>query len=123
GVAKALVNGAVTLADFQPAGLRQPETVALGPRMRYSIEPALGHAGIVEVTTAAGERYSCRVDKPLGDPAKPLDDAQLIAKLRDGARQGANGRAPRALAAAIAPTQELERAPDVSALTALLRQG
>ncbi|HEY7060089.1 MAG TPA: MmgE/PrpD family protein [Chloroflexota bacterium] len=123
GVAKALVNRQVTLADFQPDGLRQPETVALGPRMRYSLDAALGHAGIVEVTTAAGERYRCRIDKPLGDPAKPLSDAQLVAKFRDCARHAVTPLAPPTLDAVIALVEHLEDAPDVAALTALLRGG
>jgi 2-methylcitrate dehydratase PrpD len=123
GVAKALVNRAVTLADFQPEGLRQPETVQLGARMRYSIEPELGHAGIVEVATRAGQRYACRVDKPLGDPAKPLSDAQLVAKFRDCAQHAATRLTPQALDAVIAFVERLERAPNVAALTALLRAG
>jgi 2-methylcitrate dehydratase PrpD len=123
GVAKALVNGAVTLADFQPDGLRQPETLALGPRMRYSIEPELGHAGIVEIVTRDGARYACRVDKPLGDPAKPLSDAQLVAKFRDCAQHAANRLPAQRIDQVIAFIEQLERAPNVAALTALLRMG
>jgi 2-methylcitrate dehydratase PrpD len=121
GVAKALVNRAVTLADFQPAGLRQPEAVRLAARMRYSVEPELGHAGIVEITTASGERYTCRVDKALGDPTRPLTDAQLVAKFRDCAQHAANPLPPETLDQAIALIDGLEHLPDVRALTALLR--
>jgi 2-methylcitrate dehydratase PrpD len=121
GVAKALVNRQVMLADFQPEGLQQPETVQLAARMRYSIEPELGHAGIVEIATVSGQRYSCRVDKPLGDPAKPLSDAQLVAKFRDCAQHAANGVGPRTLDEVLALLDHLERVPDVGQLTALLR--
>jgi 2-methylcitrate dehydratase PrpD len=122
GVAKALVNRAVTLADFQPEGLRQPETLQLGARMRYSIDPQLGHAGIVEITTRSGERHACRVDKPLGDPAKPLSDTQLVAKFRDCAQHAANGLSPQTIDQVIALVEQLEHAPNVGALTALLRK-
>src|SRR5262249_47603380 len=121
GVAKALVNRQVVLADFQPQGLQQPETVQLAARMRYSIEPELGHAGIVEIATVSGQRYSCRVDKPLGDHAKPLSDAQLVAKFRDCAQRAANGLGPQTLDEILALVDHLERVSDVSQLTALLR--
>jgi 2-methylcitrate dehydratase PrpD len=120
-VAKALVNRQVVRADFQPAGLRQPESARLATRMRYSIEPALGYAGIVEITTTAGERQARRVDRPLGDPAKPLSDAQLTAKFRDCAQYAANGLAPHALDEVLTLIDGLEGVPDVGVLTALLR--
>jgi 2-methylcitrate dehydratase PrpD len=120
-VAKALVNRQVVLADFQPDGLQQPESVQLAARMRYSIDPTLGHAGIVEIRTISGQRDMCRVDKPLGDPAKPLDDAQLVAKFRDCAQYAAVGLAPRTVDDVLALIDGLEHVPDVAALTALLR--
>ena len=81
----------------------------------------LGHAGIVEITTASGQRYARRVDKALGDPTRPLTDAQLVAKFRDCAQHAANRPTPETLDQVIALIDRLERAPDVRALTALLR--
>lgn len=81
--AKALCNGAVVLADFQPAGLAQPEVRALGPRMRYEIDPALGTVGLLRVAMADGSTHERRVTEPLGSPNNPLNDDQLLAKFHD----------------------------------------
>jgi 2-methylcitrate dehydratase PrpD len=86
GVAKALVNRAVVLADFQPAGLRQADVLDLGGRMEYAIDPSLGAAGVVEVTLTDGSVLERRVSEPLGSAANPLSDQQLLAKFYDGAR-------------------------------------
>ena len=69
----------------------------------------------------AGEEAACRVDRPLGHPARPLDDAQLAAKFRDCARHAANGLSPAALDEVVELVDRLERVSDVGALLAVLR--
>src|SRR2546430_13963095 len=81
--AKALVNGLVTLADFTPAGLQEPEALAVAERLEYSFDEGLKGGAIVEVATADGRRLAERVDSPLGSAANPMSYEQLVAKFRD----------------------------------------
>ena len=119
-VAKALTNGGVTLGDFTPEGLRQPETIAFTDRMDHSIEDGLGHSAVVELTLQSSETVSSRVDVPLGSPAKPMSRQQIIEKFLDCARYASGPISQSRLEQAIEVVDRLERAPDVRALTALL---
>ncbi len=83
GPAKALVNRAVVLRDFQPEGLGQPDVDALGSRMRYEIDAELKGVGVLQVRLADGRVLGRRVSQPLGSPGNPLSDAQLLAKFYD----------------------------------------
>ncbi len=89
-VAKALANGRLGLADLQPEGLRDPAALRIASCTTYSIDDSLGQAGIVEVTTTAGQRLERRVERPLGFPPRELSDTQLEAKFRDCAAHAAN---------------------------------
>jgi 2-methylcitrate dehydratase PrpD len=120
GVAKALANRRVTLADFAPDGLRQPEALALAARMRHMIEDGLGRSGVVEVVTRGGERHVSRVDTPLGHPSRPMTREQLAEKFRDCAQYAATPVPPAALAEVERLVGALEDVPDVSAIPALL---
>jgi len=123
GVAKALVNQRVTLADFQPKGLAQSETVRLADRMRYSIDPELGYAGIVELTARAGQSYRVRVEKPLGDPTKPFSDDQLRAKFLDCATHAPVELTSAHLEELITRIERLEDVTDVGILARLASGG
>src|SRR6185503_6542476 len=52
GVAKTLANGSVALADFTPAGLAQPDVLALTALTDYELT---NDAAAVEVTLRSGE--------------------------------------------------------------------
>jgi 2-methylcitrate dehydratase PrpD len=119
-VAKALANGDVTLADFTPEGLRQPEAMRIAERMGYSIDDTLGTSGVVEVATVTGQHYVGRVDTPLGHPARPLTQAQTIGKFRECARYADAPIPKEALDEVIELVDQLERVPDVSVLPALV---
>lgn len=119
-VATALVNRKVTLAEFSPEGLRQPEVLRLTGRMRYSVDNALGRSGVVEVTTVTGQQYSGRVDTPLGHYSRPLTHAQLAEKFHDCAQYAVNPLPKAALDEVIELVDHLEEVPDVSVLPALL---
>jgi 2-methylcitrate dehydratase PrpD len=120
GVAKALVNGTVTLADLQPAGLRQPEALQLAARMRYSVDRELGRSGILEIQLASGQRHTLWVDTALGHPSKPLSQARLVEKFLDCAQYAATPIPKQSLEAAVDAIDHLERLPDVGVLPALL---
>lgn len=120
GVAKALVNGTVRLADFTEAGLKQPEVLRLGGRMDHTIEAELGSSAIVEVTLRSGEQHTSRVDAPLGHPSKPMSRAQLEGKFRDCATYATTSLSSPQLDEAIQLIDHLEDVADVSRLPALL---
>lgn len=120
-VAKALANRNVTLADFQPDGLQQPEALQVARRMSYSIDPGLGRAGILEVMTISGKCYSMRVDAPIGHPSRPLTDSQISAKFLQCAQHAAPGLPRAALERVVNVVYELETLSDMRELTALIR--
>jgi 2-methylcitrate dehydratase PrpD len=115
--AKALTNGAVTLADFTAAGLVQAEALSLANRSSYTLDAGLApHAGIVEVVTNNNEHISERVNIPLGHPQRPLSDSQIEAKFRDCAAHAPRPIAPGNLDAVIELIAHLEEVGDVTAI-------
>jgi 2-methylcitrate dehydratase PrpD len=123
GVAKALANRRVSLADLQPDGLRQPEAIHLAARMRYSVDHELGRSGILEILLASGRRHIARVGTAPGHPSRPLSDAQLVQKFLDCAQYAATPIPKQALEEAIELIDDVERLPDVGVLAALLSAG
>ena len=115
--AKALINGEVTLADFAPEGMGQPEVLQLAQRMEHSYDTSLDQRnGIMEVFMADGSHLVQRVDVPLGQPDNPLSDAQLGAKFRDCASHSLLPLSSEAVERAIELAANLEQVSDVSAL-------
>ena len=119
-VAKVLVNGIITLADFTPDGLRQPEVLQISDRMSHSIEGDLGSSGIVEVTMTSGERLVSQVDKPLGHLSNPMTYIQIVEKFMDCARYAAYPIQRDKLDELVNLVDRLEDVPDVTTLAGLL---
>lgn len=119
-VAKALANGAVTLADIQPRGLGQPEALRLAALTTYSVDDELGSGGIVELTTSAGVRLEARVDRPLGHPPRELTYDQLERKFRDCALHALQ---PVRVDHALELVAGLERLDDVGRLASAVSSG
>lgn len=109
GVAKTLVNGNVTLADFTPQGLAQPEVLALAAAIDYSVS----NLQTIEVTLRGGEVLKA----PVGDKRRPLGYEQLAAKFRDCAQYAAR---PVSVEEVIERIANLENEADVALLPALL---
>jgi 2-methylcitrate dehydratase PrpD len=90
-VAKALLDGDVTLDSFSPAALRDARTVALAGRVRFAVAPAWGmeraSSGTLSIELADGRRVEHHVASAAGGPDRPIDDAALTAKFRDCARR------------------------------------
>lgn len=86
-VATALQRGGLTLDDFASSALTSPNTLALARRVSFQVDPALGMrdatSGRLELQLSSGERHDLPVAQPLGHPARPLDDARLVAKFVD----------------------------------------
>jgi 2-methylcitrate dehydratase PrpD len=118
-VAKALVNRRLTLADFQPEGLRQSAVLRMADRMDYAIAPELGRAGVVEVRARSGQNYRARVDRPLGDPTRPLTSAQLHEKFVDCASHAPTTLSDATLTSIVERIDHLEDEPDVAVLARL----
>ena len=117
GTAKALINGEVTLADFTPEGMAQPDVLQLAQRMEHSYDDSLEQRnGIMEVFTTSGAHLTQRVDVPLGQPDNPLSDEQLAAKFRDCASHSLLPVSSEAVERAIEMAFNLEDLSDVSAL-------
>ena len=117
GTAKALINGEVTLADFTPEGMAQPDVLQLAQRMEHSYDDSLEQRnGIMEVFTNSGAHLTQRVDVPLGQPDNPLSDEQLAAKFRDCASHSLLPVSSEAVERAIEMAANLEDLSDVSAL-------
>ena len=117
GTAKALINGEVTLADFTPEGMAQPDVLQLAQRMEHSYDDSVEQRnGIMEVFTNSGAHLTQRVDVPLGQPDNPLSDEQLAAKFRDCASHSLLPVSSEAVERAIEMAFNLEDLSDVSAL-------
>ena len=115
--AKALINGEVTLADFTPEGMGQPNVLQLAQRIEHSYDTSLDQRnGIMEMFMADGSHLVQRVDIPLGQPDNPLSDAQLAAKFRDCASHSLQPISPANVERAIELAANLEQVPDVKAL-------
>lgn len=119
-VAKALANGGVTLGDFAPAGLAQPEALELAQKMEYTIDPALAGSAIIEITTASGEHYTSRVDSPQGDQTTLLSTSQQIEKFVDCARYAEHPLSADRVRQIVELVDHFETLPDVTVLPALL---
>ena len=83
----ALTRGAPTLDDFAPQRLSDPDVLAIAARVSYTVVAGSGmreatHGELV-VQLRDGSHVTERVERPLGHPDNPLDDAALIAKFID----------------------------------------
>lgn len=123
GAAKALVNGAVTLADFTPEGLGQPEALRLAAKGSHELDPSLSpHAGIVAVVLRSGATVTRRIDVPLGHPARPLSHEQLVDKFMDCASHAPLPLSYAALESVVDLIDRLEDLEDVAAIPEALSQ-
>ncbi|RYZ02814.1 MAG: MmgE/PrpD family protein [Comamonadaceae bacterium] len=118
--AAALVHGRLGLADFTPAALADSEVLALAARTTCSVRSGGGLTdalrGTLRVTLRDGRVVAQHIERPLGDPARPMDDAALAAKFADCARYAATPLAADTAAAAAAGIALLDTAPDLAAL-------
>lgn len=81
-VAHAFVQGAVPLSAFSEEGLRDENVLQLADRITY--QRVGGYAGGgVTVRLRDGRVLETRVEKPLGDPSRPMSRERLEAKFRD----------------------------------------
>jgi 2-methylcitrate dehydratase PrpD len=112
-VAKVITHGALGLADFTEAGLRDEAVSRLTERMTYHLDEST-RGGTVRLTATDGTVRSTSVSDPLGSSARPLSRAQLAAKFADCCRAAGLDRSR--IDAAVARIASLEASADVSGL-------
>ncbi|WP_144113944.1 MmgE/PrpD family protein [Paraburkholderia sp. BCC1886] len=87
-LAAAAADGMLTLAHYEDAAVQREDVRRLVPRVRFEIDEALAAGSsadavpaIVTVRLRDGRVFSERVDIPMGDPRRPLQDADRRQKL------------------------------------------
>lgn len=120
--AAAAAHGRVDLETFEPAGMSDPATRALLPRVTMRVDPTVGVGrpplteAAVAVRLAGGRRCARRVRGARGYPDRPPSAAELDAKFLACA---ARAVPPASARAALAWLRDAERRPAVSALLEL----
>lgn len=122
-------KGDVTLRDYTPEGLTDPDVLAMADRVTYraAAEPVTGKGGSadisrtsVEIVTRDGRRLEHRAAGVPGDPKNPVGWERLEAKFRDcvsfSAKKVPAGNVDRAAETIHA----LEKEPDATAVLRLL---
>lgn len=118
--ALALARGQVTLDDFGPDDLNDPAILRLAALVKAEVVDdaawQAGSGGTLSIRLKEGQRFDAHVENARGCPARPLEDAQLLAKFvacTAKAAIPADAAASKALADAI---MSLETCGDVGAL-------
>lgn len=121
--AAAAAHGRVDLETFEPAGMSDPATRALLPRVTMRVDPTVGVGqpplteAAVAVRLAGGRRCARRVRGARGYPNRPPSAAELDAKFLACA---ARAVPPASAHAALAWLRDAERQPAVAALPELV---
>jgi 2-methylcitrate dehydratase PrpD len=115
--ARALLDGTVDLAAYEPGTIEDPRAAALAARIRVVVDPSIDAQAIaparVSVRLRGGERLEVSSTTIRGSPEEPLSDAELDEKVRRCLAYGLDvpsGIADRLIGA----TRDLETAPDAA---------
>ena len=123
-IARALVDGAVTLDSFRDEAVRDRDVLRLAEKVEMRIDPALraGSSGArsARVTTRLrnGEVYTVHCQDPKGSPAVPMTAQEMEAKFRECARLAISEDTTKP---ALEMIDQLEALDDVGRLCGLLR--
>jgi len=121
-IAVAAVRGDVTLADFLPEKLADPEVLAFAQRIDAVDDPSLAirKAALparIEVATTDGRAFTTRVDEPKGVwPHSRLSADEVVRKFRNCASYSRTKIDPTALDSFIEAVLSLETLTDVAPL-------
>ena len=94
-VAATLVNGRLSLEEFNDANLRNEKILALAGRVTPVLDRELDNwpldvkPQIVEIVTRNGKCLRQRIDYPKGNPKNPVTSAELVESFRVMARYSA----------------------------------
>lgn len=119
-VAIALARGDITLEDFSPHNLVDPQVHALADRVFHTVEAAWPHEqstrGALMITLVDGRTLSREIIEPLGHPRNPMDGAAMIRKFVDclaSARHPVDAEAAKKLASRLASIEDIADIRDV----------
>lgn len=121
-VAACLLDGRLGPAQLREERLADPALLALSQRVTVLLDPELNRlypektATRVEVTLQDGRRLARQVDIPRGDPRAPMEEGELVDKLRRFAERCDPARIDQAARLIL----ELEKIEDIRELTAVL---
>jgi 2-methylcitrate dehydratase PrpD len=120
-VAKAIVNGRISLGDFQDQGRSQAAALAMASRIDHVVDRALAaprglEPGVVDFMLTDGRTLRQRVDAPQGHPARPISTEGVVAKFRTNAGYAKRPRSDAAIDHLVDRVMSLDRIDDVGAL-------
>ncbi|WP_198369663.1 MmgE/PrpD family protein [Roseomonas rosulenta] len=126
-VATTLRFGTVGLADFTPARLADPATLALAARVAMLPDGSTDENAVVpqaiEIVMQDGATRRVAVEAALGSPANPLDDAAQMAKAEACAAAARHPMTPPRLQEVARLVEDLASLEDVAVLARALRAG
>ena len=116
-IATALIKRKVTLEDFTPEAISNPEVLFLASKIKAEVDPQLENRStsiaLVDIKMKnKGIVYSRREDIAKGNPLKPLSWGELIEKFRDCLRYGAKKISKPAINRTIDMIRNLENVED-----------
>jgi 2-methylcitrate dehydratase PrpD len=118
-VAMAIARRKVTLVEFSPSGLTDPDILSLARRVSYQVgkgSPGVD-PGIIDIRLKDGRVLHEEVVHPPGGPQSPLSQEDLLEKFRDCARYSLKPLRRSDVEAIIAFVRDLEHQADLSDLT------
>jgi 2-methylcitrate dehydratase PrpD len=121
-VAKSLVHGNVTLADFSFEGLQDAATLEVAARLSYHLDDAVKGA-VVNIKLNDGRSLEARVNTPLGHRTRSVPMEKLIEKFRDCCRHTLMPLAPDRVGEIISLIENLEQLDDMIKLPILATGG
>ncbi len=125
-VGAALVRGQVTLREFAPEALSDPDILGLADRVRVVRDPQLDALGLqvapteIEFTLAGGEKRGYRVERIPGQPCEPMSFHEVAQKFEECVRFAFPGVDAARIEAAVEMVGRLEQLDDVRPLVRLL---
>jgi aconitate decarboxylase len=126
GIARMLMDGEVSVAQFTPEAIRDPAALALVDRIEIRPDEAidalghdLRHTCFMEIETTDGRVLAGSADRRRGSVEEPMSADELRAKFRTLAGSVLPAERVEALAAAVADLPHLSRAAALDDLLAL----
>jgi 2-methylcitrate dehydratase PrpD len=120
-LARAALDGAVTIPMFSDEAIAEPRVLALAERIFMEADPSLEGArtrpSVVAIALKDGRTFSRRVDSPKGSPESPMSPDELRGKFRACASLVLGEKAA---AEALETLDDLETVPNVASLSRLL---
>jgi 2-methylcitrate dehydratase PrpD len=117
----AIVHKNVTITNFLPENLRDPEVLKIAKKVKFELDPSLGsYSTKLEVKTRDGKVYRSAVDVLRGSIQNPLSTEELIAKFKNCARYSKNPLSASKVDRLINTILNLENVKDIAEVTSLL---